>query len=292
MAAAATLNPGDEVKPDAIAAATFIKGEAPKEWEKDKVYIIECWATWCGPCIAVIPHVNDLYKKYQEKGLRVIGMNVMEKDLEKVKEFVEKKGDGMSYPVAFVNETVFTKDWFEAAGARGIPHAFVVKNGKLLFSTHPGTLDEATVEGLLEGGEKEAAIIKTQQEEAAKEALANAEEEKKEAERNARFGTFQEEIQPLIQKKDFAAGLELIQKTLKENTKLIAEDQQQLTFMSAMLYTELKKYDEAHKAIDAMVKIAPDSNIAKQADRIKESIDKEKSKADTAAEGEKEAPNE
>ncbi len=147
---------GDAVTPDALAKAEWITGTAPAAWEPGKLYILECWATWCGPCIAAIPHVDELYDKYQEKGLRVIGMNVWEDGKDKVAGFVKTKGDGMSYPVAYVGKGGdFENTWLKPAGIRGIPHAFVVKDGKVLLTTHPMQLTEPVIEGLLAGGDAE-----------------------------------------------------------------------------------------------------------------------------------------
>ena len=154
------LAPGDAVTPDSLAKAEVVQGELPKSWKEGDLYILECWATWCGPCVAAIPHVDELYDKYSSKGLHVIGMNVWEDGKDKVVQFVEKKGDGMSYPVAYVGKGgEFEETWLKAGGVRGIPHAFVVKNGKLLFSTHPASLKEEMIEGLLAGGDQETAVI-------------------------------------------------------------------------------------------------------------------------------------
>jgi thiol-disulfide isomerase/thioredoxin len=147
---------GDAVTPDALGKLEWVQGSAPAAWEPGKVYILECWATWCGPCIAAIPHVDELYDKYQEKGLRVIGVNVWEDGKDKVAGFVKTKGDGMSYPVAYTGKGgVFETDWLKPAGVRGIPHAFVVKDGKVLLTTHPMQLTEPVIEGLLAGGDAE-----------------------------------------------------------------------------------------------------------------------------------------
>jgi thiol-disulfide isomerase/thioredoxin len=147
---------GDAVTLDSLGKAEWITGAAPAAWEPGKLYILECWATWCGPCIAAIPHVDELYDKYQEKGLRVIGMNVWEDGKDKVGGFVKTKGDGMSYPVAYVGKGGdFENTWLKPAGVRGIPHAFVVKDGKVLLTTHPSQLTEPVIEGLLAGGDAE-----------------------------------------------------------------------------------------------------------------------------------------
>src|SRR5688572_24004687 len=41
---------------------------------KGKVVLLDFWATWCGPCIAAIPHTNELQAKYGERGLVIIGV--------------------------------------------------------------------------------------------------------------------------------------------------------------------------------------------------------------------------
>lgn len=145
-----TLVPGSPVSLEPLQAAKWIQGEALKEFEPGKLYMFECWATWCGPCVAMIPHVNELHKKYHEKGLRVYGINVWEDDAEKVAKFVKDKGEEMSYPVAFTGKgSPFEEKWLKPAGVRGIPRALVVRDGKLVISTHPSRLTDEVIEKLL-----------------------------------------------------------------------------------------------------------------------------------------------
>lgn len=147
---------GDSVTPEALQQLEWVQGEAPAAWEPGKLYILECWATWCGPCIAAIPHVDALYDKYQAKGLRVIGVDVWEDGKDKVVDFVKKKGEGMSYPVAYTGKGgPFEKLWLTPAGVKGIPHAFLVKDGKVITTSHPAAITEEIVEAFLAGGEAE-----------------------------------------------------------------------------------------------------------------------------------------
>lgn len=149
-----TIVVGSEMSLDAVMKADWIQGEGPKSFEPGKIYIFECWATWCGPCIAMIPHVNELHKKYYDKGLRVYGLSVWEDDKAKVEKFVKRKGDGMSYPVAFTGEeSAFSDEWMTPAGATAIPHAFIVRDGKLLGSTQASRLTDSLIETLLAGNE-------------------------------------------------------------------------------------------------------------------------------------------
>ena len=160
--AKAKLVPGSEVSLSAVKAADWIQGEGPTAFESGKVYVFECWATWCPPCIALIPHVNELHKKYHDKGLRVHGMS-WENDKEKVKEFVKGRGEGMSYPIGIAVEgSAFEKEFLTAAGVESIPHAFVVKDGKLLFGVDASRLTDSLIEMTLsgdEGAKKAAGII-------------------------------------------------------------------------------------------------------------------------------------
>lgn len=133
--------------------AKWLQGEAVTGFEKDKTYLIECWATWCGPCIAAIPHVNELHKKFKDQGLVVIGANVWEDDAAKAEAFVKSKGDGMAYRVAFDGGKSgdIAKNWLGAAGVHGIPHAFVIRENKLFWHGHPSQLTEETVATMLAG---------------------------------------------------------------------------------------------------------------------------------------------
>ena len=158
-----TLVPGSEVDLSAVLAAEWLQGAGPISFEPDHIYVFECWATWCPPCVALIPHMNELHEKYYAKGLRVHGMNVWEEDRDAAGNYVKAMGAGMSYPVAFAHGSAFESEWLKAAGVEAIPHAFVVRNGKLLLATEGARLSEELIVAMLsgdEGAERAAAQIK------------------------------------------------------------------------------------------------------------------------------------
>ena len=148
------LDVGD--KAPATRPKTQIKGEAVKSFEKGKLYIFECWATWCPPCVASIPHLNELNQKMGPKGVVITGVNVWEGEkspeaAKKVKDFVKEQGDKMSYAIAIGGEK-FLRDWLEAAKVNGIPHAFVINgDGVIVWMGHPMQLNEKMLGDFLTG---------------------------------------------------------------------------------------------------------------------------------------------
>jgi thiol-disulfide isomerase/thioredoxin len=143
-AAHAKLKVGDDAP--ALKVAEWVQGEAVKELTKDNVYVVEFWATWCGPCVATIPHLDELHEELKDKGVVFIGQNCWERDLTKVKPFIEKMGEKMSYRVATDDTSSEEKgfmavNWMQAAEQNGIPCAFVVgKDGKIAWIGHPAGL--------------------------------------------------------------------------------------------------------------------------------------------------------
>lgn len=143
--AEAKLKVGDAAPP--LKVGEWIQGEAIKEFSRDNVYVVEFWATWCGPCVATIPHLDELHEELKDKNIVFIGQNCREDDMGKVKKFVEKMGEKMSYRVASddaseVKDGYMTVNWFNAAEQPGIPSAFVVgKDGKIAWIGHPQLLN-------------------------------------------------------------------------------------------------------------------------------------------------------
>ncbi len=138
-----TLKVGDMAPKPKV--AKFVKGKEFTEFKKGEVYVVEFWATWCGPCKKSIPHLTELQKEYKDKKVTVLGVSVWEEEggLEKVVPFVEKMGDKMDYVVAYDGDDGEMKDtWLKAAGLNGIPSAFIVdQKGMVAWIGHPGEMD-------------------------------------------------------------------------------------------------------------------------------------------------------
>jgi|LSQX01.2.fsa_nt_gb thiol-disulfide isomerase/thioredoxin len=151
---------GDKAKP--LNISEWVKGataEAPVDVTDGKnVYVVEFWATWCGPCRTSIPHLTELQKKYKDKGVVFVG--VSNETLEKVQPFVEEQGEKMEYVVALDKENLTNQDYMRAYGRNGIPCSFIInKKGQIVWVGHPMTMDKP-LEEIVAGTFDLAAAIK------------------------------------------------------------------------------------------------------------------------------------
>jgi thiol-disulfide isomerase/thioredoxin len=151
---------GDAAAP--LKIKDWVKGK-PVEIKADgptKAYVVEFWATWCGPCRTSIPHLTELAKQYKEKGIVFIG--VSDEETDKVKPFVERMGEKMDYVVAVDSDRATSNGYMKAYDRGGIPCAFLVSGkGKVIWIGHPMAGLDAVLEKLTTGGPTaEADILK------------------------------------------------------------------------------------------------------------------------------------
>ncbi|QDT70683.1 Thiol-disulfide oxidoreductase ResA [Planctomycetes bacterium MalM25] len=141
----------------------FALGEAPEgeepeapapitAFESGKVYVVEFWATWCGPCVGSIPHIHELQERYRDQGVTVISLS--DESVDTIEPFFEREVRG--YPTEEGEETPtygelmgayrvgtdpdgsVNKSYMQAAMQNGIPCAFLVgKSGVVEWIGHP-----------------------------------------------------------------------------------------------------------------------------------------------------------
>jgi len=92
----------------ALTVGQWVGGEFKAEDMKGQIVVVDLWATWCGPCIAAMPHNTELAKKYKDNGVLVIGV-CASGDATLMPKIV--KDNGAEYPNAFIEGEQVTKDW-------------------------------------------------------------------------------------------------------------------------------------------------------------------------------------
>jgi thiol-disulfide isomerase/thioredoxin len=117
--------------------ATFkLEGKLPDSL-KDKVVMIDFWASWCDPCRDSFPTMEELHKKHGPKGLVVIAVNVDEnrRDMEA---FLKKN------PASFLVVRDAGQKLVEKAAVATMPSSFLIdREGKVRF-VHAGYRGEET----------------------------------------------------------------------------------------------------------------------------------------------------
>jgi thiol-disulfide isomerase/thioredoxin len=82
----------------AIDVTGWVNGEVTPADMKGKVVLVDFYATWCGPCMASIPHNNELLKKYKDQGLVIVGVCTSKRGQENMEDTVKTRG--IEYPTA------------------------------------------------------------------------------------------------------------------------------------------------------------------------------------------------
>lgn len=151
---------GDPAAP--LAIKKWVKGGAVK-LTKGRVYVVEFWATWCGPCRSSIPHLNELHNRFQGRDVNVIGVTQVDRrqDLADIEQFVKQQGRQMAYTIAVDDGGKTWRAYMDAFDKNGIPQAFVVdRKGKIVWEGYPTAGLTNVVEAVL-AGNSDAADLQT-----------------------------------------------------------------------------------------------------------------------------------
>ncbi len=138
-----TLRIGD--KAPALQVSHWLKGKPVEQFEPGKVYVVECWATWCAPCRGSIPHLSELQDRLADYNVTLIG--VSNEPLQDVVAFLPKPhpevegklwNEMIRYTLATDPDKSVFDEYMTASGTAGIPAAFVVgKDGRIEWIGRP-----------------------------------------------------------------------------------------------------------------------------------------------------------
>ena len=92
---------------------------------KGKVLFVNLWATWCPPCVAEMPSIQDLYNKFKDND-QIEFLIISSESPEKVKAFIQKRG--FTFPVRITRQQLP-----DALYTKSIPTTFLIsKQGKII----------------------------------------------------------------------------------------------------------------------------------------------------------------
>lgn len=107
---------------------------------RGKVVLIDCWASWCNPCMTLLPELKKLYEKSHPDGLEILGVN-FDQDVAKFRKTCEKQG--LTWPQIIVpSDDSTSKLWEDVTGIGGIPRLFLIDREGVLRADNPANLQE------------------------------------------------------------------------------------------------------------------------------------------------------
>lgn len=133
----------------------FIKGDPVLIGDSagEHVFVVEFWATWCGPCRYTAPHLSELQAKYRDQGLLVLGISDESKDI--VSPYLTEMGNKITYSIALDRARITASRYFQGFGREEtLPTAYVVDgNGRVAWIGNPlnpfmGTIIQNTLADL------------------------------------------------------------------------------------------------------------------------------------------------
>lgn len=101
--------------------------------DKNTIYVVNFWATWCGPCVKELPHFEQLNSENKNIKVVLVSLDFKNQFESKLLPFLRKKS--IKSEVVFLSDTNYNswlpmvdKDW-----SGSIPATLIIKNGQKFF---------------------------------------------------------------------------------------------------------------------------------------------------------------
>ncbi|MGH1366116.1 MAG: redoxin domain-containing protein [Calditrichia bacterium] len=110
---------------------------------KNKLVLLDFWATWCKPCLEIMPELQQLQDTYSDKGFSVAGISIDEdKDsIKKIKKFIKKLK--VSYPIFYDAKQ---KPAWNMFNVKAIPALFLINGNGQVVAQWTGKVDHKIIE--------------------------------------------------------------------------------------------------------------------------------------------------
>ncbi len=119
----------------ATAAADFtlegVDGQVELSKLKGQVVYLDFWASWCTPCRASFPWMNEMQSRYAKQGLRIVAVN-LDSEKDKAREFISTTHP--NFTIAFDPKGIVAEQY----NVLGMPSSYLIDREGKLHSSHIG----------------------------------------------------------------------------------------------------------------------------------------------------------
>jgi thiol-disulfide isomerase/thioredoxin len=128
----------------ALMISEWIKGKPVSEFKTGNIYVVEFWATWCPPCLTVMPHLSKISRRYK-KNVTVISVNVLENPKypkSRAKAIIDSMGSRVKYSVGFDDNGKMETEWLNRTWEPAVPRALIIdEDGRIAWIGYPTDLN-------------------------------------------------------------------------------------------------------------------------------------------------------
>lgn len=112
-----------------------------------KLIVLDFWATWCKPCVDLMPSLQGIHERYADRGLVVVGISIDEgKDrIKKIRKFVERVG--VDYSIYSDARPIPAWHTFKV---KAIPALFLIDRDRQIVAQWLGTIDHQSLESVIQ----------------------------------------------------------------------------------------------------------------------------------------------
>jgi thiol-disulfide isomerase/thioredoxin len=126
-----------DIAPDLVGTDSHGQPIRLSSW-RGRVVVLNFWATWCGPCRAEVPLLNDLQARFAGQGLAVVGVALDAGGWDAIRDFAG--GTPIDYTAALGTDDV--SDAY--GGVNALPMTFVIDRAGLIVIKHKGPVTAGT----------------------------------------------------------------------------------------------------------------------------------------------------
>lgn len=115
---------------------------------RGKTVLLDFWATWCKPCVELMPQLQRLQDTYADKGLVVVGVSIDEGEdrVKKIEKFLRKVG--VTYPI--LSDAKQNPAWHQFK-VKAIPAVFLIDENGQVVAQWTGKIEHQEIEGEIAG---------------------------------------------------------------------------------------------------------------------------------------------